>query len=110
MQRIRTSSPGFSTEHVLVTGVNLFAAGYDQQRARNFENELMDRLQALSGVESAAYGRIPPFSYAMYSSAPIKVSGYHPRDDDQPSRVYDEASPRYFSTLGSPLASGREYS
>jgi len=109
MQRIRTSSPGFSTEHVLVTGVNLFAAGYDQQRARNFENELMDRLQALSGVESAAYGRIPPFSYAMYSSAPIKVSGYQPRADEQPSVEYNEVSPRYFSTLGIPLVSGREF-
>ncbi len=69
----------------------------------------MDRLQALSGVESAAYGRIPPFSYAMYSSAPIKVSGYQPRADEQPSVEYNEVSPRYFSTLGIPLVSGREF-
>src|SRR5215469_3234966 len=110
MQRIRTSSPGFSTEHVLVTGLNLFAAGYNQQQARNFEDELMDRLQALSGVESAAYGRIPPFSYVMYSSAFIKVSGYEPRPDEQPSAEYNEVSPGYFSTLGIPLVSGREFS
>lgn len=109
MQRIRTASPGFSTEHVLVTGVNLFAAGYDQPRARNFENELMDRVQALSGVESAAYGRIPPFSYVTYSSAPIKVNGYQSRVDEQPSVEYNEVSPRYFSTLGIPLVSGREF-
>jgi macrolide transport system ATP-binding/permease protein len=110
MQRIRTSSPGFSTEHVLVTGLNLFAAGYNQQQARNFEDELMDRLQALSGVESAAYGRIPPFSYAMYSSAFIQVSGYEPRPDEQPSAEYNEVSPGYFSTLGIPLVSGRDFS
>jgi len=110
MQRIRTSSPGFSTEHVLVTGLNLFAAGYNQQQARNFEDELMDRIQALSGLESAAYGRIPPFSYMMYSSAFIKVSGYEPRPDEQPSAEYNEVSPGYFSTLGIPLVSGREFS
>jgi predicted permease len=109
MQRMRNASPGFSTQHVLVTGVNLFAAGYDQQRARNFQNELMDRVQALSGVESAAYGRIPPFSYYDYSSAPIQVGGYQPRPDEQPSVEYNEVSPGYFSTLGIPLISGREF-
>ena len=76
LQRIRTASPGFSTGRVVLTAVNLFAAGYDAPRASNFQNQLMDRVQALSGVESAAYARITPFSYRTYSSDPIAVDGY----------------------------------
>jgi len=109
LQRIRSASPGFSTQGVVVTAVNLFAAGYDAQRARNFQDQLMDRVQALSGVESAAYARITPFSYRTYSSAPIEVDGYEPPPDQQPTVEYNEVSPAYFRTLGIPFVSGREF-
>ncbi len=105
----RTSSPGFLTKGVVLTSVNLFAAGYDTQRARNFEDQLMDRLQVLSGVESAAYARISPFSYRTYSSAPIAVDGYEAPPDQQPTVEYNEVSPAYFQTLGIPFVSGREF-
>jgi macrolide transport system ATP-binding/permease protein len=109
MQRIRTASPGFATQDVLTTAVNLFAAGYDTARARQFQDELIDRVQALSGVESAAYARITPFSYRAYSSAPIAVDGYQPAPDEQPTSDYDEVGPAYFATLRIPLVSGREF-
>jgi predicted permease len=109
LQRIRTSSPGFSTQGVVLTAVNLFAAGYDAQRARNFQDQLMDRVQALSGVESAAYARITPFSYRTYSSAPIAVDGYEAPPDQQPTVEYNEVTPTYFQTLGIPFVSGREF-
>ena len=109
LQRIRAASPGFETQHVLLTAVNLFSAGYDAQRAQNFQDQLMDRVQALGGVESAAYARIAPFSYNTYSSSTIVVDGYQPAPDEQPSVEYDEVGPGYFSTLGIPVVSGREF-
>jgi macrolide transport system ATP-binding/permease protein len=109
LQRIRNATPGFSTEHLLVTAVNLFAAGYDSQHAKSFQDELMARVKALPGVDAAAYGRITPFSYRQYSSAPIAVDGYQAPPDQQPSADYNEVSPDYFSTLGIPLISGREF-
>ncbi len=109
LQRIRTSSPGFSTQRVVLTAVNLFAAGYDAPRARNFQDQLMDRVQSLSGVESAAYARISPFSYRTYSSAPIEVDGYEAPPDRQPTVEYNEVSPAYFRTLGIPFVSGRDF-
>lgn len=109
LQAIRGASPGFSTEGVLNTAVNLFAAGYDAQRAKNFQDQLMERVQALPGVESASYARITPFSYRSYSSAPIAVDGYQAPPDEQPTADYDEVGPGYFSTMGIPLVSGREF-
>ncbi len=69
----------------------------------------MDRVQSLSGVESAAYGRISPFSYRTYSSAPIAVDGYEAPPDQQPTVEYNEISPAYFQTLGIPFVSGRDF-
>ena len=109
LQRIRTASPGFSTQGVVVTAVNLFAAGYDAPRARKFQDQLMDRVQSLNGVESAAYARITPFSYRTYSSAPIAVDGYEAPPDQQPTVEYNEVSPAYFQTLGIPFVSGRDF-
>ncbi|HEY2548578.1 MAG TPA: ABC transporter permease, partial [Candidatus Acidoferrum sp.] len=42
LQKIRNSSPGFSTHEVLFTSVDLVSAGYDAQRAQTFQDELMD--------------------------------------------------------------------
>jgi predicted permease len=110
MQRIRTASPGFTTQNVLTTAINLFGAGYDTERARSFQDQLISRVQALPGVESAAYARIPPFSYRTYSSGPIAVDGYQARPDEQTAVDYIEVGPAYFATMGIPLVSGRGFS
>jgi predicted permease len=109
LQKIRNTSPGFSTHEVLDTGVNLVAAGYDAQRAQNFQDELLDRVRALPGVESAAFARMTPLSYGSYSETLISVDGYEPPPDEQPTIEYNEVGPDYFVTMGIPLMSGREF-
>jgi len=109
LEKIRTASPGFSTSRVVETGVSLVAAGYDAQRSKTFQDELMERVRALPGVESAAYARVTPLGYGSFSSTPIAVDGYQPSPDEQPSIDYNEVGPAYFVTLGIPLASGREF-
>ena len=109
LQRIRTTSPGFSTHNVLDTAVTLVAAGYDVPRARNFQDQLMERVKALPGVESAAFARMTPLSYGSYSSSPIAVDGYQPPPEEQPTVEYNEVAPDYFATMGIPLISGREF-
>jgi macrolide transport system ATP-binding/permease protein len=109
LERIRNSSPGFSTHGVLSTAVDLVSAGYDAQRAKNFQDELMDRVKALPGVESAVFARMSPLSYGSYSSSPIAVDGYQPPPEEQPTVEYNEVGPEYFVTMGIPLVSGREF-
>ena len=109
LQKIRSDSPGFSTDGVLVTAVNLVASGYDVEHAKSFQEELIDRVQALPGVESAAFARQTPLGYGTFSSAPIAVEGYQPAPDEQPSADYNQVGPGYFATIGIPLVSGREF-
>ena len=109
LQKIRTASPGFSTHGVLFTAVDLVSAGYDAQRAKNFQDELMDRVKALPGVELAAFARGTPLGYGSFSSTPIAVDGYQPPPEEQPTVEYNEVGPDYFATMGIPLVSGREF-
>jgi putative ABC transport system permease protein len=108
LQKIRTTSPGFSTTRVVATSVSLVAAGYDAPRARIFQDNLMDRVKAMPGVESAAYARLTPLGYGTYSKTPIAVDGYQPPLEEQLTVEYNQVSPSYFATLGIPLVSGRE--
>jgi predicted permease len=109
LQRLRTADPGFSADRVVATGFDLIGAGYDPQRSKLFRQELLERAQAMPGVESAVWEKSRPFSYVGYLSAPIVVAGYEPRSDEQPRVEYNPVGPGYFATMGIPILSGREF-
>ena len=109
LQKIRTTSPGFITTRVVTTGISLTASGYSVPQAKVFQDELIDRLSVLPGVESAAFARVTPLGYAPYSSTPIAVDGYQAPPEERPAIEYNQVSPGYFATLGIPLLSGREF-
>ena len=109
LQRIRTTNPGFSTTRVAVTGVSLVAAGYDTPRSKTFQNELIDRLRGVPGIESAAFAAVTPLGYRSYPSSPIAVDSYQSSPDEQPEVEYNQVGPGYLATLGIPLLSGREF-
>ena len=85
------------------------SAGYDAPRARHFQDELLDRVQVLPSVESAAFARMTPLGYGSFSSSLIAVDGYQPPPEEQPTVEYNEVGPDYFVTMGIPLVSGREF-
>src|SRR2546421_77294 len=109
LQRMQNTSPGFLTTNVIVSVVDLFSAGYKLDRAKIFHTQLLDRVRALPGVESAALTRVMPFSYNPPSSAPIEIDGYQTAPDEQPNADYVQVSEDYFSTLGIPLVAGGEF-
>ena len=103
------ADPGFSADRVLTTGVDMIAAGYDPPRIKSFEYRMLDRIQAMPGVESAVFTRVAPISYKSYSAAPIAVAGYETQPGEQPMVQYDEVGPAFLATMGIPLMSGREF-
>jgi predicted permease len=109
LNKMRNASPGFATD-VVATGADLLSAGYKPDRAKIFVTQLLDRVRAIPGVESATVTRVMPFSYVNFSSAPIQVDGYEPAPNEQPEGDYVQIGEDYFATLGVPLISGREFS
>src|SRR6184192_1827137 len=108
LQRMQSTSPGFSTD-VIVSGADLFSAGYNLERAKAFHTQLLDRTREIPGVESATLARLVPFSYGVFSSAPLEFDGYQPAPDEQLNVSYNEVAEDYFKTLRIPLVTGREF-
>jgi predicted permease len=109
LQKIRTTGPGFSTQRVMATTIDLRSAGYEEKRARTFQEELLERVVALPGVESAAFARVTPLGVIPYSTSRIAVDGYQVPPEEQPTVEYNEVGPAYFATLGIPVVKGREF-
>ncbi len=108
LQRMQNTSPGFSTD-VIVSGADLVSAGYNLERAKAFDTQLLDRVREIPGVESATLTRLMPFSYGVFSTAPLTIDGYQPAPDEQLNSSYLEVGEDYFKTLGIPIVTGREF-
>ena len=109
LYHLRTKSPGFDADRVLVTSIDLAAADYDASRAAVFRDRLIERIDSLAGVEAAAFVGAPPFAYAGGASAPIVVDGYQTQAGEAPTVDYTQIGPGYLRALGVPLVAGREF-
>jgi macrolide transport system ATP-binding/permease protein len=109
LEGISDANPGFSTDGVVSTSINLFAAGYDSTRAKTFDDRLVQSIRSIGGVDTVALARSLPFSTRPYDSGPIAVDGFVPKADEQPTASYNSISPGYFATLGIGLVSGRDF-
>ena len=110
LRQIQRAPAGFSTEDVLLSGVDLLSAGYKPDRAMAFHDQLLERVRALPGVESATFARVIPFGLRDFSSAPIAVEGYQPGPDERPTADYNQVGPDYFAIMGIAMLRGREFS
>jgi predicted permease len=107
--RMRATDPGFSTDSVLTTYIDLVGAGYDRQHAMVFQDELLERLSTNNAVESAVFARSTPFTYGPIASAMIAVDGFVSAPGEAPTVDYNEVGPGYFATMGISILSGREF-
>ena len=104
--RLAHEDPGFRFENVLTATVALPPAQYRTPAQRTaFARALLERAQALPGVQSAATVDYIPY-YGGIGSA-IQIPG----DPDPPGQVVRQtrASPGLFRTLGIPLLRGRDF-
>ncbi|HEY0565121.1 MAG TPA: ABC transporter permease, partial [Terriglobales bacterium] len=106
MQRI---DPGFDDSQLLTSSIAFRAMGYPPARIASFQDQIIDRVQALPGVKSAAFARITPFEYRGYSSAAVATDLSQVPQNMLPTINYNEIGPRYLATMGIPLMSGREF-
>jgi predicted permease len=69
---------------------------------------LLDRVSALPGVASASAVDFLPISGSLWARE-IQVEGYTFRVDEPEEAAFNAIAPKYFTTVGTPLRSGREF-
>jgi len=101
-------SPGFSADRVWTANVQLPERSYSASASHaSFFRNLVDRITALPGVESASAGISLPFSSGGYT-ADMYIPG-RSEPAVRPAARVDQVLPRYFETLKIPLLKGRTF-
>jgi len=98
---------GFPAERLLLVRVDLREAAPDPMRLDSLVRELLGQLQRIPGVRAASFSHLGVFSGGE-SSTTIEVEGYTPKGDNDRGSARDGVGPAYFSTLGVPIALGRD--
>jgi predicted permease len=93
---------------VITFGVSPALNGYKPPAAARFFEGLEDALAALPGVGAVAAARVPLLSGDNWGNT-LKVQGFQAGPDTDTNARYNEVSPAYFSTLGTPMAAGRDF-
>ena len=98
------TDPGYEAKNLLSVGYSLELSGYDAERAKVFQQQLMTRLAALPGVKSVSLDRV---SIGPGIITLLDQGGTGPK---QYSNVPIEEIPSTFlDTIGTPLVLGRAF-
>jgi putative ABC transport system permease protein len=107
--RLRAVSPGFNPRNVLTMRIALSRTRYDtDSKQMTFYNDLVQRVEALPGVRSAALAFTAPFTtFALTPIRPLDQSVVPL--NQRVIAMFQNVTPDYFRTLQIPLRRGREF-
>ncbi|HEY6400059.1 MAG TPA: ADOP family duplicated permease, partial [Blastocatellia bacterium] len=95
-------NPGFETKRTLAVKINLQWSSYDEPRARQFQQELIERMKALPGVQAVIPGFSPFRGRGGVTMPEVETT------DREGDNGY-EVAPGFFAAAGIPLLRGREF-
>jgi predicted permease len=101
---------GFKPENILVADVLLPKARYDtDEKVARFNDQLVERIRALPGVEAVALGLNIPFDDNEWDSS-FHLTGTPPYPPgEKPEAEINVVTPDYFRVMGMPLLRGRAF-
>lgn len=108
---LQAVDPGFRTENVLSFRVSAGSARYPEPvHVRQFQAALLERLEALAGVESAT-GISTLFLSRLPNMGAVAIEGIAPPSEDEPVTAVtsDFVHPAFFETMHIPIVRGRGF-
>jgi len=105
LRNLLTLDPGFRQQGVLVTALDLTRLNLAVERRQDFKRDLLNRIRAIPGVDSAADVGIVPVSGNSWNEnvlieGPEKLKG---------TPNFNRVSPGFFKTMRTPFLAGREF-
>ena len=105
LRNLTTLNVGFQQTGILVTNVDFTRLHVPQERYTEYKRDLVERVKAIPGVESAAHAMLVPFGGSTWNDAVINEGS----DQDAGVAWENFLGPGYFQTIGTPLLAGRDF-
>ncbi|MBV9677470.1 MAG: ABC transporter permease, partial [Acidobacteriaceae bacterium] len=99
---------GMRTDHLLSFSLNPSLSGYSGQRSRQLFQTVQAKLASLPGVQAVSAAELPVLAENNMSMT-TRAEGYRAREHEDLNPDVNHVLPQFFSTLGIPLVSGREF-
>ncbi|MGD8328290.1 MAG: ABC transporter permease [Acidobacteriota bacterium] len=106
LQETLDIDPGFDAGNALVAPIDLGFGNYDEQQGRAFYERVVESVDAMPGVRSAALAAEVPLGQLNLHSY-VEIDGYVPGPAEPMSFPSNIVGPGYFDTLEIPVIAGR---
>jgi putative ABC transport system permease protein len=101
---------GFRVDHILTMRMFFAPARYyDANRRARYIRDILTRVRALPGVQAASSADFLPMTGIVSGSCFSRIDRPAPAPGLQPGSDFSVISPQYFSVMGIPLLSGRDF-
>jgi len=108
LMNLRQLNPGFQPESLLAFSVDPSLNGYPLERRFALFEQIRDELAAEPGVRFVSLADVALMTDSNNSST-VKVEGYEAKDGENMNPNFNAVAPEFFSTMGIPLVSGRDF-
>jgi len=108
--KLQSVNPGFKPDQILTMHLTLPRARYDtKQKINSYNQQLIERVTAVRGVEAAGLSiSLPPDLLEVSDSFSIEGKPW-PKGTTEPFVPVVFISPEYFTALGVPIIRGRQF-
>ena len=111
-QALRTVDPGFAdARHLQLMRIGIpDSLIHETQRVMRIQNDILDKLEAVPGVKSAAFGSEMPMEGFDSEWDTVFVEGKaYQKGEIPPLHFYKHMSPGFLATAGTRIISGRDF-
>ncbi len=108
LQRAATIDPGFDPRGVELASLDLALGGYTDATGPLFARQLLERVRATPGVESASLAAQIPLGLGGMGLGQLMLPGGDP-ERDAIRTDWNLVEPGYFQTMRTPLLRGRDF-
>lgn len=105
LQRANRIDPGFDASGVELASLDLSLGGYTDTTGPLFARELIQRVRAIRGVQSATLSAVLPLGMGGMGLGPLAVPG----GEKDIRTDWNVVEPGYFATLRTPILRGRDF-
>lgn len=99
---------GLEIDHLVTFSISPELNGYSAEKSKAIFETIEDELMVLPGVTSVTGSLVPLLAGSNWGTD-VSVQGFKSGPDIDSNSRFNEVAPGYFSTLGIPLLSGREF-